>query len=197
MFGKQALGCPLHLCLRHCVLECRMIWSLSCALLSEKRINKCITFRWRRSNACWGIDIWCRYNGQSMARRALSLLGCLLSAGYFVFSASSDISKDWCVIADKRIICWWRIFDRLPTSANCWGWSTISLLKVFVRIQRSIMRWKCNQRYFCMYLVISALIVFIQGNAVNLQWPAEEVFLPFWPPLCERYGGKWCYLPIG
>ena len=60
-------------------------------------------------------------DAQSMARRALSLLGCPLSAGYLAFSASSDINKGWCVIADKRIICWRRIFDWLSTSADYWG----------------------------------------------------------------------------
>ena len=146
MFGKQALGCPLHLCLRQ--LCFRMPNDVSCALLIERRIEEYVTFWWRGNGVCWDIGTCFRYNGQGTARRALSLLGCSLSAGYLAFSASSDINKGWCVIADKRIICWRRIFDPLPTSADYWGWSTIYLLRVFVRMQRSNMRWKMQQKKF-------------------------------------------------
>jgi len=48
-----------------------------------------------------------------------------------------------------------------------------------------------------LYLIIGYLIVFIQGNAVETGSFAEDVFLPFWPPLSEGGGGKGYNLPIG
>ena len=119
-------------------------WGVHCNQKGEWKLF--ITFRWRWGSICWSIGIWCRCDGQSMARRALSPLGCSLSAGHLAFSASSDINKGWCVIADKRVICWWRVFDRLSTFADCWGWSTIDLLRVFIRIQRSGTRWEMQQK---------------------------------------------------
>ena len=119
MFGEQFLGRPLHLCLRQ--LYFRMPNDVSCALLIERRIEEYVTFWWRGNGVCWDIGTCFRYNGQGTARRALSLLGYSLSAGYLAFSANSNISKSWCVIADERIVCWWRIFDRLSAFADCWG----------------------------------------------------------------------------
>jgi hypothetical protein len=147
MFGKWSPGCPLHLCLRQ--LRFKMlddVISKVYIIIRKESEKLSITFRWGRSSIWWSIGIWCRCNDQSMARRALSLLGCSLSAGHLVFSASSDISKGWCIIADKRVICWWRVFDRLSASADCWGWSTIDLLRVFVRIQRDNTRWEMQQK---------------------------------------------------
>ena len=48
-----------------------------------------------------------------------------------------------------------------------------------------------------LYLIIGCLIVFIQGNAVDTGSFAEDVFLPFWPPLSEGGGGKGYNLPVG
>ena len=143
MFGEQFLGRPLHLCLRQ--LYFRMPNDVSCALLIERRIEEYVTFWWRGNGVCWDIGTCCRYNGQGMARRALSLLGCSLSAGYLAFSASSDINKSWCIIADKRIIGWWRIFNQLFASTDRRGRSDVSLLKLFVRMQRRDARWDIQQ----------------------------------------------------
>ena len=70
----------------------------------------------------------------TMAGGALSLAGYHFSAGHLAFLASSNVSKGWCVIADERIVSWWRISNRLYTSTDCWGQSTINLLRGFVRI---------------------------------------------------------------
>ena len=80
-----------------------------------------------------------------MAGRALSLVGCSFGAGHLAFLASSDVSKGWCIIADKRIIGWWRIFNQLFASTDRRGRSAVSLLKVFLRIQRRDARWDIQQ----------------------------------------------------
>ena len=48
-----------------------------------------------------------------------------------------------------------------------------------------------------LYLVIGCLIVFIQGDAVDIGSSTEYVLLPFGPPLNERSGDKRYNLPIG
>ena len=48
-----------------------------------------------------------------------------------------------------------------------------------------------------LYHIIGCLIVFIQGDAVEIGSFAEDVFLPFRPPLSEGGGGKGYNLPIG
>ena len=75
-----------------------------------------------------------------MTGGALSLLGCSFGAGHLAFPTSCDISKRWSIIADKRIVGWRRIFDRLSASTDYRRRGTISLLRVFVRMQRSDIR---------------------------------------------------------
>ena len=48
-----------------------------------------------------------------------------------------------------------------------------------------------------LYLVIGCLIILIQSEAVEIGSFAEDVLLPFWPPLGERGGGERYNLPIG
>ena len=103
----------------------------------------------------------------TMAGGALSLAGCHFSASHLAFLASSNVSKRWCIIADKRIISWWGIFDRLSASADRWGRNAVDLLGLIVRRQRRNARLGIQQGNLYAYLIISALIIFIQGNAVD------------------------------
>ena len=77
-----------------------------------------------------------------MTRGALSLLSCSFGAAHLAFSTSCDISKGWSIIADKRIVGWRRIFGRLSASTDYRGIGTIMLLRVFVRMQGSDIRWE-------------------------------------------------------
>ena len=189
MFEKRFLGCLPRLYLRQLYLKMpNNVISKGCIIVS----------RWNKSCLLpseWG-GVWCRCNGQNLTGRAWGLLNCSLSDGHLAFFASSDVSKGWCVVADERIVSWCRISDRLPTSADRWGWSAINLLRGFVRMQKSSVRLKYSKRSFCVYLIVGTLVIFIQGNAIDLQWSAKEMFLPFWPPLHKGYGGKWWYLSI-
>ena len=40
---------------------------------------------------------------------------------FMTLQNTNNVSKGWCVIADERIVGWWRISDQLPASADCWG----------------------------------------------------------------------------
>ena len=97
----------------------------------------------------------------------MSLLVYSFCAGHFAFSTSSNISESWCIIADKRIISWWGIFDQLSASADRWGRNAVDLLGLIVRRQRRNARLGIQQGNLYAYLIISALIIFIQGNAVD------------------------------
>ena len=48
-----------------------------------------------------------------------------------------------------------------------------------------------------LYLINGRLVVFIQSDTIKADGSAEEMLLPFWPPLGERGGGEGHNLPIG
>ena len=47
-----------------------------------------------------------------------------------------------------------------------------------------------------LYLIIGRLVDFVQSNAIEVDGSAEEVLLPFRPPLSERGGNKGYNMPI-
>ena len=112
----------------------------------EKRLLKhrrLVPMQW----GCWNIGVWCQYNDQGPTGRARGLLNCFLGAGHFSLLASSDISKGWRIIADERVVSWWSISDRLSASADCGRWSTVNLIRRFVRMQKSSITWECNKKF--------------------------------------------------
>ena len=143
MFEKWSLGRLPHLYLRQlCFGMPNDMIGKVCITIRKKGWKLSITFWWRRNSICWGRRCLMPMQWPKYDQKYLEFSGPFFGAGHLAFSASSNIGQGWCIIADERVICWWRISDRLPASADYWGWSAINLLSVFVRIRKNNIRWK-------------------------------------------------------
>ena len=99
-------------------------------------------------------------------------------------------------MADIGLIGRQRIMDRLTTSADGRRVDVIALFRQMLEINEEHYDAK-EKMSLVSYLVFGCLIVFIQGDAVDIGSSTEYVLLPFGPPLNERSGDKRYNLPIG
>ena len=55
---------------------------------------------------------------------------------------------------------------------------------------------KCHKGWFGLYLIFRCLEAVVHSSTIQVDRFAEEMLLPFWPPLGKRDGGERCNLPI-
>jgi len=123
-------------------------------------------------------------------------MSCHLGIRYLAFSPSGHICQSWSVIADIWLIGWQGIVDRLTASADHWRIITVILFGWTLDISKEYcdIAWGTG---LVLYLIIDCLIIFVQGHAIQIGRFAEDMLLPFRPPLDERGSSKRCNMSIG
>ena len=99
-------------------------------------------------------------------------------------------------MADIGLVGRQGIVDRLATYAGRWRIIVVILLRWMLDTSKEY--YDTTQRAdLILYLIIACLIVFVQGNAVEIGSSTEYMLLPFRPPLSEGSGDKGYDLPVG